>query len=168
MLAFQEDRDRATTVIEDWDAHVSERGPSEAERADLQRVRILLDAVTGRAEGTLQALREAAVAFGCPDCWPELRTYAAAREGRTAEAIHLSEAVRGASFLDTRLAGTFGVQAMLLLGPLNEEAGDTTRAVEAYERVAREWANADARGMERVREAEARIEALSEELGEAP
>jgi eukaryotic-like serine/threonine-protein kinase len=161
MLAFQGDRERATAVLEEWDAHLSERGPSQAERTDLQRIRILLDAATGRAEGTLRALEEVAVAFGCPDCWPDLRAYAAAREGLTAEAIRLNEIVLTAPYRDTRLAGTFGVQAMFLLGPLYEEAGDTTRAVEAYQRVAREWANADARGMERVREAEARIAALT-------
>lgn len=109
----------------------------------------------------MQALQEVAVEFGCPNCWPDLRAYAAAREGWTAEAIRLYEAVREAPFVDTRLAGTWGTQAMILLGPPYEEAGDTARAVEAYERVVREWANADARGMERVRQAEARIEALS-------
>lgn len=101
--------------------------------------------------------------FGCSssDCWPELRAYAAPREGRTAEAIGIYEQVRKAPFVGSSLAGTYAVEAMLLLGPLYEEAGDTAGAVEAYERVVREWANADARGMERVREAEARIEALS-------
>lgn len=49
---------------------------------------------------------------------------------------------------------------MLLLGPRYEEAGDPSGALEAYERVVQEWANADARGMERVRQAEARIAAL--------
>jgi eukaryotic-like serine/threonine-protein kinase len=161
MLAFQGDRERATPVMEEWDAHLSERGPSHAERADLSRARVLLNAATGRAEGTMQALEQVGVEFGCPSCWPELRAYAAAREGRTAEAIRLNEAVREAPFVDTRLAGTFAVQAMLLLGPLYEEAGDTARAMEAYQRVVREWANADARGMERVREAEARIAALT-------
>jgi eukaryotic-like serine/threonine-protein kinase len=159
-LAALGERERTERVLEEWEAHLAPRSLSALSRANLQRVRLLLDAASGRVEGTLQAMEEVAVEYGCPPCWLQDRAFAAAREGRTGEAIRFYEEVGEGGFINLSLNGTFRVQAMLVLGPLYEEAGDTTRALEAYRRVVREWANADARGMERVREAEARTAAL--------
>jgi eukaryotic-like serine/threonine-protein kinase len=161
MFAVQGDRERAERVLNDWESHLAERGPSDLDRRDMQRARILLDAASGRAEGTLQALEQLAVEYGCQTCWPHLRAFAAAREARTEDAIRLYEQAAEGGFDNMYFYGTFQVQARLLLGPLYEEAGDTAKAVEAYQWVAREWADADARGMERVREAEARLAALT-------
>ena len=50
--------------------------------------------------------------------------------------------------------------AMLRLGPLYEEIGDTVKAVEAYERMVDLWADADARGQITVRRFQERIAEL--------
>jgi eukaryotic-like serine/threonine-protein kinase len=160
MLAYLGERERGESVLEAWEAYLAARGSMAFERSEHRRAGLLLDAATGRAEGTLAALEDAAVEYGCPSCWLDQRAFAAAREGRPQEAIELYERIGAGGFLFPYLNATFRLQPMFVLGPLYEEAGDTARAVEAYRWVVREWANADARGMERVREAEARIAAL--------
>jgi eukaryotic-like serine/threonine-protein kinase len=162
MLARMGERERTERVLEDWEAHLAVRQiSSSADASDIRRARIMLDAASGRPEGTLQAMETVAAEYGCPSCWRDQRAFLAAREGRTAEAIRLNEQVREGGYVNVTLNGIFPVQAIFLLGPLYEEATDTVKAVEAYRRVVREWANADARGMVRVREAEARIAALT-------
>jgi len=161
LLAVQGERERAENVVEGWEAHLAATGETAHERAQLRRAQLLLDAATGRTDGTVEALEAVAVEHGCATCWLEDRAFAAARSGRAEDAVRLYERLQERGFRNLYLNGTFRVQAMLVLGPLYEEAGDPARAVEAYRRVVREWANADARGMERVREAEARIAALT-------
>ena len=60
------------------------------------------------------------------------------------------------------VAVTAAMWSLERLGPLYEELGDTARALDAYQRFIDRWAQADDEGMQRVRAAQSRIDALIE------
>ncbi|MEX2526258.1 MAG: tetratricopeptide repeat protein [Gemmatimonadota bacterium] len=159
-LARSGDRAATEAVLEAWETHLVENRGPRMDGIDIQRARLLLDMTTGRADGSLEAMEELAVEAGCPTCWSFDRAELAREEGQIQEAIRLFEEVRNGGFPNLPLNGSFRTQAAFQLGPLYEEVGDTARAVEAYRRMMALWANVDARGQERVREARARFVAL--------
>jgi eukaryotic-like serine/threonine-protein kinase len=161
-LAHLADGERAGAVLEGWETFLVERGATRLDLIDVDWMRAVLDVATGRLDGALERAQDLAAEAGCPTCWMWERALAAARTGHTDEAIRLYEKIRWVGSPNLPLNSTIRTQAVLLLGPLYEEAGDAAGAIEAYQRVVDLWAHADARGMERVREAEARITALRE------
>ncbi len=162
-LAFLAEGERAAAVLEAWEAFLETRGGSALDRIEMEAVRTVLDVASGRTDGKVEALERLAAEFGCSSCFLPTLAFAAAESGRTEEAIRYYERMQDRGFSDVALTGSVRTAAILELPSLYEEAGDTARAVEAYRRLLDLWANADARGMARVRQAEARLAALSED-----
>jgi eukaryotic-like serine/threonine-protein kinase len=159
-LADLGDREAGIRVLEAWDETLTARGVGEEGRGLVRYAWILLDLRTGEGQGALEALRALQVDGACSLCYRDALAMAAEREGRRDEAITLFRAIRDEfnriGFDDAPMR----TWAALHLGPLYERAGDPQAAIEAYRYVEELWAGADARGMERVREARARIAAL--------
>ena len=96
-------------------------------------------------------------------CWTCYRTeIALAHEWmhRPARAIELHESVLAQPYALVELNPVYGAVAMLHLGPLYEEVGDTAKAIEAYRRVVDRWGNGDAEAQRYVAQARARMDAL--------
>jgi tetratricopeptide (TPR) repeat protein len=164
-LAELGDRERGVPVLEAWDEHVAARGGAAEARFDQTFVRLILDLRSGRTEGVSAGFRELARDMGCPTCTMEGLAWAAAAEGRIEEAAALHRELRDRMRRFFLESVSLRFNAALALGPLLEEAGDLPGALEAYRWVVDRWAGADERGMERVREAQARIAALEAEAG---
>ncbi len=96
-------------------------------------------------------------------CWTCYRTeIALAHEWmhRPERAIELHESVLAHPYTFVELNPAYGTVAMLHLGPLYEEVGDTAKAVEAYRRVVDRWSGGDEEAQRYVARARGRLEAL--------
>jgi eukaryotic-like serine/threonine-protein kinase len=159
-LALAGDRARAGRVIDAYTAAVPEAERGAGMRRELARLRVILRVASGDTEGALEEYRDAAERYGCPTCDPNDQAWLAERSGLTEEAIRLHEEVRQGGFTFFELNGPLQLRSVLVLGPLYEEAGDTARAIEAYQRLVDQWAGAEERGLKAVRHAQSRIAAL--------
>ncbi len=132
----------------------------ETARLDMARTELYAEVAVGRADGALARHQALLAESGCATCWRAERAWLAERLGNPGGAIEVHRAIAegGDPFLEVN--GPYKLRAMLRLGPLHEEVGDTAGALDAYRLVVERWADADARGMEKVRHARARIAAL--------
>ncbi|NIP57867.1 MAG: hypothetical protein GWM92_06410, partial [Gemmatimonadetes bacterium] len=124
-LVLAGDRGRAERVLADWVAAVPEEERGVDARTSMERVRIYVDAGTGRGEGALERHRDAAEAHGCTTCWTAEEAWIAEQVGALEEAIRLHEEVRRGGFAFQELNGPYRLHSTLVLGPLYEEVGDT-------------------------------------------
>ncbi len=132
------------------------------DRLDMARTALYADVAVGQLEGAVERHDDLIAEMGCPTCWKTEEAWIAERTGDTQRAIELYEGMLSGGFTFAQLNGPNRLRAMLVLGPLYEEAGDTVNAVTAYQRVVDTWADADARGQQAVEHAQARIIALGD------
>lgn len=162
-LAYGGDVADLDRVIADMERGLTEGVLGAEDRLDMGRLRIMRRAAAGETAGIVDELAANDMEFGCAVdvCQDRTRAWAASEVGNVAEAIRLQELVRRSGQSFPELNGVYRLQAAVRLGPLYEQAGDTVKAVEAYQRLADQWAGADARGMKVVAAAKARIAALA-------
>ena len=170
VLAFSGDSESAEAVLQDWRTVVPDRFRSGAAAHHFERVALYTRVVAGDTAGAMDALERLSQDQGCTDaCWVFDRGWLYTVIGDNAGAVAMYERVREGGLVSSELSindNTRGpssaefLHALLRLGPLYEQIGDTARAIEAYQRMVEQWADGDARGQQRVREMEARITAL--------
>lgn len=149
------DVDEATRILESWEG-------SGVELPEWHRLtRIVMDAALGAEPDPLGALDELETERGCAaSCYPAWEVVAAQAGELTTEEIRAQEALLERGLPNLPLNTLYRLPAILGLGSLYEEVGDTAAALDAHRRVVELWAEADDRGQERVNEARARIQAL--------
>ena len=150
-------------LLADYERDLADGVLGAQDRLDMDRLRIMRRAVAGQREGVLDDLTANDVEFGCAVdvCQDRNRAWIAEKIGDVAEAIRMQERIRQSGYAFPELNGPYRLQATLRLGPLYEAAGDTAKAIEAYQRLVDQWSGADARGMKVVNAAKARIAALA-------
>jgi tetratricopeptide (TPR) repeat protein len=131
-----------------------------ADRLDMARTALYADIAVGHTQGAVERHEELIAESGCATCWITESAWVAHQVGDYGRATELYEEIRNGGFTFVQLNGPFRLQAMLQLGPLYEEVGDSASAIEAYQRVVDLWGDGDARAREVVRIAEDRITAL--------
>jgi hypothetical protein len=159
-LSLLGDRARAEGVIDDYETLNPETERGIETRMNLFRLVLNVRIASGDTAGALGALVDAADAYGCSTCFTVEEARIAEHTGQVDEAIRRHETVveGGCAFFE--LNGPHRLRSTLVLGPLYEQTGNTAKAIEAYQRVIDQWSNADARGMQTVQHARARIAAL--------
>jgi len=150
-LSLLGDRARAERVIDDYETLIPEAERGIETRMELFRVRLNVRVASGDTAGALVAMVDAVDAYGCSTCFRVEAAWIAERTGQIDEAIRRHETAVEGGFSFFELNGPYRLRSTLVLGPLYEQAGDTAKAIEAYQRVVDQWSNADARGMLTVR-----------------
>jgi tetratricopeptide (TPR) repeat protein len=130
------------------------------DRLDIARGRLYADVAVGDTVGAMERMEDLLIERECATCWDAEVAWMAHVMGRHHQAIELHEKVLNGGFNFLELNGPYRQRSMFALGPLYEAVGDTANAIRAYQRIVDQWADADSRGMVRVRDAEARIAAL--------
>lgn len=162
-LAAAEDPEGVELVVQDWRESVREewRGPSWT--VYTERVLLYARVVRGDSANAPETLQQLLLDSGCSDaCWLFDRAWLHDRIDNREQAVALYERVRRQGFIlhDRRNNTSQKLHAMLRLGPLYEEMGDTAKAIDAYERIVDQWADGDARGQEVVQSFRERMAAL--------
>ncbi|MDH3206701.1 MAG: hypothetical protein OEO79_08815 [Gemmatimonadota bacterium] len=160
-LAMVGDPDAAERTVRDWQAATPEERRGPTFRAWTQRARLQARVARGESSEVSERVERLLADEGCSDaCWLFERAVLNDRIEDPERAAALYERVRAEGFgvEDGNIVEI--LHAKLRLGPLYEEMGDTARAIEAYQRIVDQWADADARGMETVRAFRERIAAL--------
>jgi tetratricopeptide (TPR) repeat protein len=162
-LAYGGDGAGALRVVSDFETSLPENLRGAGDRQDMERLRLLARAASGQHDGVLTGLDDLDDEEGCVTdrCYDVLLAWAAEKSGDVDRAIEVNETIRTGGYTFPELNGAHRLRSTLRLGPLYEQAGDTAKAVEAYQRVVDQWAGADARGQKTVAAARARIAALT-------
>jgi tetratricopeptide (TPR) repeat protein len=162
-LVYGGDLQDLNRVLADMADALSQGTMGVSDRLNMERLRIMGRAAAGEEDGIQEALAANDAEFGCAVevCQDVIRAWAAEKVGDTSEAIRLHELIRQSGYALPELNGPHRLHSTLRLGPLYEEAGDTAKAIEAYQRVVDQWSGADVRGQKAVAAARARIAALA-------
>lgn len=160
LLATSGSAEAAESVIEDWrDGKPEERqGPSEI--AQIELASLVAGVTRGDSVGALETVGVLLRDLGCSDCYPFLQATLHDRLGRLDRASDLYERVLRPGYRGWGLNTGERLHAMMRLGPLYEEMGDTVKAIEAYQRMVDQWAEGDARAYDTVRRFQERMLAL--------
>jgi tetratricopeptide (TPR) repeat protein len=164
-LILAGDLDGARGVIRDFRASVPD---AEKSAAAVRQVRLLEAMMRARGRDTVGVSSELQAVQDDEGCWSCYRTeIALAHEWmhRPARAIELHESVLAHPNALVEINPVDETAAMLRLGPLYEEVGDTAKAIEAYRRLVDRWSDADAEGQAYVRRARERLAALGADGG---
>jgi len=159
-LALAGDVSEARAVNEDFRASVPDAQKS---AAAVRQARFVDALIRARGSDTVGVAADMQAVQDDEGCWTCYRTeIALANEWmhRPGRAIELHESVLEHPYTFVELNPVYGAVAMLHLGPLYEEVGDTARAVEAYRRVVERWGGGDAEAQRYVDRARRRLEAL--------
>lgn len=157
----------ARDLYENWQQDVAVGGLGAAYEEERTLALARLQGAEGMTRRALATLENLPAARGCDRCYRLERAELLLRLGRSAEAVEILES----QATEPRALGRMGftvhhlprrVLALELLGPLYEETGDTTAAVEAYRAFARAWADADAELQPRVARARERAAVLAD------
>jgi len=132
-----------------------------------RRVEAIATGVEGDPAEGLRALDRLRRSAGCAACWPTDAALLAESAGDLARAAVEYERIVGfRSFGAMREFGT--AMAVVRLGPIYEELGETEQAAAAYDRLVRWWERADPDRQSVVEEARERLRALGREAGSEP
>lgn len=166
-LAMGGDREGVARVVADLERSVPAELRGIEDRLDMERIRTMVRAANGERDGVVDALEANIAEYGClpPRCYTAERAWTEERAGDVRRAIELHEAVRRRGYNFVELNGPYRLHSTLRLGPLYEEVGDTAMAIQAYQRLVEQWADADARGLRVVDHARARLAALAQQDG---
>ena len=151
----------AEVLIGDWAAGKpgDQRGASE--NAAVEMAMLQVGVTRGDTAGVVGTMRRLLLEMGCSEaCYPFFQATLHDRLGRHEEAAVWYERVRRPGYDGWGLNTGERLHAMMRLGPLYEALGDTTKAIEAYQRIVDQWAGGDARGLATVRQFLDRIAAL--------
>ena len=147
-LALAGDVAGARAVNEDFRASVPE---AQRSAAAVRQARFVDALIRARGSDTVGVAAEMQAVQDDEGCWTCYRTeIALAHEWmhRPERAIELHESVLEHPYTFVELNPAYGTVAMLHLGPLYEEVGDTAKAVEAYRRVVDRWSGGGRGGPE--------------------
>jgi len=166
-LAMGGDREGVARVVAGLERSVPPDLQGLEDRLDMERIATMVRAANGERDGVVDALEANIAEFGCvsPRCYTAERAWTEERAGDVGRAIELHEAVRQRGYNFPELNGPYRLRSTLRLGPLYEEIGDTAKAIEAYQRLVEQWADADARGRRLLDHARARLAALAQQDG---
>ncbi|MCG6956143.1 MAG: tetratricopeptide repeat protein [Gemmatimonadetes bacterium] len=159
-LILAGDLEGARKVIRDFRESVPD---AEKSAATVRNIRLLEAMIRARGRDTVGVSSDLQSVQDDQGCWSCYRTeIALAHEWmhRPARAIELHESVLAHLYTWVEINPVDRTAAMLRLGPLYEEVGDTAKAVEAYQRLVDRWGDADADGQTYVRKARERLAAL--------
>lgn len=126
------------------------------------RAEIVARAAVGDTAGVVEEMEILVAGLPCSNdaCWVLERAFVTAAAGRTESAVQRYENVGNLNEFFPDLLGITDLHADLRLGPLYEAAGDSARAVAAYQRVIDLWAEGDAEARAVAEEFRARVRAL--------
>ena len=143
-------------------AEAERRGPAEYAAYSPLEAGLWLRLAEDDTAGLAEELEETLGAWGCTGryCAEQLRAEVALVRGDVRSASELLEQAAGRGSAIWPLSGITDVTATLRLGPLYEQLGDTTRAIEAYQRMIAHWENGDAAAQARAADFRARVRAL--------
>lgn len=151
----------ARAVVRDFQESVPDAQKSAAAVRQARFVDALIRARGTDTVGVSSAMQAVQDDEGCWTCYRAEIALAHEWMHRPARAIELHESVLARPFTFVELNPVYGAVAMLHLGPLYEEVGDTAKAVEAYRRVVDRWGSGDAEAQRYVERARGRVEALT-------
>jgi hypothetical protein len=159
-FALAGDVAEARAVNEDFRGSVPDAQKS---AAAVRQARFVDALIRARGTDTVGVAADMQAVQDDEGCWTCYRTeIALANEWmhRPERAIELHESVLDHPYTFVELNPVYGAVAMLHLGPLYEEVGDTAKAVEAYRRVVDRWGDGDAEAQRYAARARARLEAI--------
>jgi len=149
----------ARSVYDRWPEEVPEDARGEGYPSDRREANLRILLGEGDAAGSAREAEALRRENRCSICVREPLARAYVETGRAAEAIELLQEEQRAVD-DAVWHPTDRMRATLLLGPLFEEVGDTTAALEQYQTILDLWGGGDPELQPAVRRAQARIAAL--------
>lgn len=154
------DAQAAESVIRGWPAEVPAEITTANVAAEMERAALYARVAGGDTAGVAEAHEALMADWGCDACWLMERAWLHERLGDPESAAALYERLLSGGQSGWTLNIGERLHARLRLGPLYEQVGDTTRAIEAYRRMADQWADGDAGAQRTVRQVRERIAAL--------